>query len=194
MEFLLFLTVVVVGVIVWGKTRAAQRASSEPEPQREGGRLVGGWLAFLILALIVLAPVVNAARIALDIRVAEHVNEALKDMDAWTSFKAAAWTNYIVVTALGVYAGLGLLLKRSWAVVRRAAIALWVTGPVGTFIYSYFLPKSYLGQPAAGFDKKVLVVVIVALIWSLYLYKSARVRATYQKPSQGESSPTEPVA
>lgn len=194
MEFLLFLTVVVVGVVVWGKARAAKRASSEPMPQREGGKLVGGWLAFLVLALIILAPVVNAARIALDIKFAEHVNDALKDMDAWSSFKAAAWTNYVVITGMGVYAGLGLLLKRNWAVVRRAAVALWVTGPVGTFIYSYMLPKSYLGQPATGFDKKVLVAVILALIWTFYLYKSARVKATYQEPSQGASSSTEPIA
>lgn len=167
MEFLLFLTVVAVGVIVWGKARAAKRAGSAPMPQGEGGKLVGGWLAFLILALIILAPVINAARIALDIRVAEHVNEALKDMDAWSSFKTAAWVNYFVVTALGVYAGLGLLLKRNWTVVRRAAVALWVTGPVGTFIYSYMLPKSYLGQPVEGFDKKVFVAVLIAVIWTV---------------------------
>ena len=111
--------------------------------------------------------------------------DALKDMDAWSSFKVATWLNYLGATAIGIFAGLGLLLKRNKVVVWRAIAALWLTGPIGTFVYGYVLPKLYLGQPAPEFDSTLFVAVLAALIWTLYLLNSKRVKATYQEQSQG---------
>lgn len=185
MELILILMAGVLGGVIWGRVRAVRRAKAEPALATPSNNLVGGWLAFLILSLMILGPLFNAGRIGVDLYVAEHLQESLRQTEAWRSFKMAAWLNYFAVTAISIYAGYGLLLKRSLNVVTRAKVAIWVTGPLGSVIYGYFLPKNYLGKLLPGFEQSLLVSVLAAVIWTVYLSRSERVKATYGNQTPG---------
>lgn len=74
---------------------------------------------------------------------------------------------------------------RKKAVVIRAKILLWIIGPVATIVLSFAVPLLAFGQIES--DGKVvgqflgsfMASVIGSAIWTAYLNRSERVRATY---------------
>jgi hypothetical protein len=160
---------------------------------------VGGWLLLLSWLLSVVGPLGSAAGIAAGFTEAESANPALSAVGHWATYKMVTWVVFLGLAAVSVRAGWGLARGRTWRVVRRAKIALWIIGPVATLILGGVLPVAVLGS-VDGYDVGSLAVpltgallrsVILATAWTVYLSKSKRVRATYASaPPQSDLQPS----
>ena len=85
------------------------------------------------------------------------------------------------MACLSFYAGLGLAKDRKPSAVKRAKILLWVIGPVASLFMGVFLPLLIFGELKSDpqLFSELLGSVLGAIIWTTYLSKSRRVKATY---------------
>ena len=142
---------------------------------------VGGWLLVLVFGLIFLGPLVGAARINTAVTSAELRYPNLLTVAAWDVYKSATWWAFALVSSLSIYAGIGLLKGRNSLVVKRAKIILWVVGPAASLIMGIAIPRVVLGgvKLTNGVVTGLVESLIVAIVWTSYLSRSKRVRATY---------------
>lgn len=179
--------VIFIGAI-YGIYRFAKR--TPPASSSASGPIgVGGWLLLLVAGLMFLGPLMGAGRINADIMSAESQYPNLLTVPAWSTFKSATWWSFLVVCCLSFYAGLGLAKGRDISVVKRAKILLWVIGPVTSIVMGLFIPLVIFGKIESDpqFLGALVASVIVSAIWTAYLSKSRRVKATYA-PARPDSA------
>jgi len=169
-------------LIAWAVSRGIKRYSSKyPPASAEGTAGVGGWLLLLILGLMFLGPVLGAGRINGEFMSAEYQYPNLKQVAAWGLYKSATWWTYLVFCGLSFYAGLGLAKGRDTSAVKRAKILLWVIGPGASLFMNFVLPAVVFGRSESNPNaiSALLASILSSAIWTAYLSKSKRVRATY---------------
>lgn len=178
------LPLVILIVITWAVARVIKKAANKyppaaPEQSTVSG--VGGWLLLLVLGLTFLGPLIGVGRINADFMSVEDQYPNLKTVAQWGTYKSAIWWTFLFVCCLSFYAGLGLIKNRSMLAVKRAKIILWVIGPLASLIVGVFLPVLVFGksEPDPQFIGSMIASIIVAAIWTAYLSKSKRVKATY---------------
>src|SRR5437764_139357 len=71
-------------------------------------------------------PLFGLARIDADIAGIEQQMTSLKSLSQWSVFKEAMWLTFIVIVALSVYGGWGLVRGDDRSVVKRAKLVLWL--------------------------------------------------------------------
>jgi hypothetical protein len=174
--------VATIGAAILGISWFAKR-TPPAETSSDGPAGVGGWLLLLVVSLMFLGPLMGIGQINADFRSAESINPNLEALDAWSTFKFASWSTFLVVSCLSFYAGFGLAKGRDISVVNRAKVLLWVIGPVASLVIGSVIPRIVFGKVEwdPGFFKSFLFSVVAAAIWTAYLSKSKRVRATYAK-------------
>ncbi len=147
---------------------------------------IGGWLLLLVTGMVVLGPLFGAARINGDIMGVELQYPDIVGVDQWKTCKSVTWWSFIAITSLSIYGGWGLIHGRNWSVVKRAQVILWFNNmvwsigvvllvPVLTLDVAFIQDPEFLG----GFFESLLMSAISAGVWTTYLSKSKRVRATY---------------
>lgn len=179
-----FLPLLIVIVIAWAIARGIKKAANKyppaaPEQSTVSG--VGGWLLLLVIGLMFLGPLMGAGRINADFMSVEDQYPNLKSVAEWGTYKSATWWTFLIVCCLSFYAGLGLVRERNITAVKRAKIILWVIGPLASLILGVFLPVLIFGksEPDPQFVGSMIASIIAAAIWTAYLSKSQRVKATY---------------
>ena len=186
-----WLVILIVAAGVYLVYRLANRGKAKQAQQSEGAQRVGpvgvgGWLLLLAAGMLVLGPLFGAGRLNLELAVTEEQYPALKNVAAWSTFKLATWLTFLCVALLSVYGGWGLARGRSWSVVIRAKMILWLIGPVASIALGVVIPLVIFGSAAAVADPQFMTGLIsstiMAAIWTAYLTKSKRVRATYASP------------
>lgn len=189
------------GISIWqiliilifvGAIYGIYRFAKNPPPAKsntEGPAGVAGCLLLLVVGLMLLGPLMGAGRINVDIMLAESQYPNLKDVESWQLYKSATWWSFLVVVFLSFYAGFGLAKSRNPFVVKRAKILLWVTGPVASIVMGIFLPLFVFGELVSDpqFFGALIGSVLAAAIWTAYLSKSRRVKATYF-PAENENA------
>ena len=159
-----------------------------PESSNASGPVgVGGWLLLLVFGLMFFGPLMGAGRINSDIMSTESQYANLVTVPAWGTFKSTTWWSFLVVCCLSFYAGLGLAKGRDISVVKRAKILLWVIGPVASIVMGIFIPLAVFGkvEPDPQFFGWLIASIIASAIWTAYLSKSRRVKATYESTQRG---------
>lgn len=144
---------------------------------------VGGWLKLLIVGLCILGPLVSCGQHAGEIAKAEAANPSLTSLDAWQSF--VTYSNWALLFSLAITFSAGY---RLWKIhtpqsVRFAILAMWIAAPVSA-LFQIVAAHFSIGTAAlssAGGEIAVGVIRgwIVALVWTLYLLMSKRVKNTY---------------
>lgn len=173
---------------IYGIYRFAK--STPPAQSNSGGPAgVAGWLLLLVVGLMFLGPLIGASRINGDIMRAESQYPNLSSLDSWRVFKSATWWSFLIVTCLSIYAGFGLAKGRNNSVVKRAKVMIWIIGPAASIVMGIFLPLAIFGEVESDPQLFGMLIgsVIVAAIWTAYLSKSRRVKATYY-PIENESA------
>jgi hypothetical protein len=177
-------------LVIYGVYRLARRPRTSVGPSHLGPVGVGGWLLLLVAGLTVLGPLMNAGRINADLHSAESQYPHLATMASWQTYKAATWLTFFGMSAVSIWAGYGLAKGREWSVVRRAKISLWIVGPLATIVLAVMLPAMIFG--GINLDPELVGSFIgsalVAAIWTMYLSKSRRVRATYIRGDEWQKS------
>ena len=178
------LPLVLVILIVWGATQLLKRSAKKKSVElgiSDASAGVGGWLLFLICGLIFLGPLMGAGRINNDIQTAESTYPQIVTLESWITFKSATWWSFLIVCCISIYCGYGLLKRRDPQVVTQAKILLWIIGPISNLVMGVILPLAVFGKVES--DPQVFGAIIASLamaaIWTLYLSKSKRVKATY---------------
>ncbi len=144
-------------------------------------RGVGGWLAFLIVALMVIGPLRNLVEAVNSFADAESQHPNLASVEKWKDFKSAAWMVIFACCALSFVAGWRLWKSVDFDAVVFAKWAIWISGPAGAFVLGAFLPWMMFGSanPDESFWGAFLGGIVFAVIWTTYLSKSKRVEQTY---------------
>ena len=160
-------------------TTTMPHTSSPPRTAHYG---IGGWLFWLILGLIALAPALDMAKLQASIQLAEAYLPVLGNAPAWGGFKWAAWTCFAVSAGIGIYAGDRLIFDRSWRAVRLAIGAVWVKFVIGVLTLDYVLPRycvldTWPSLASAG----ILLPLLLYGGVTGYLLRSQRVRITYPR-------------
>jgi hypothetical protein len=132
---------------------------------------VTGWLFLLCLILTVWNPASLALRLASSV-----VN--LSSTSTLTLLFLAA---RLVITGIGVAAGISLFMRRPWAV-RLAKVALILFGAEAVVRLS---TRVGLSEAPPGTRLPLAIVLIIHnAAWYAYLHKSRRVRALFDLESQ----------
>jgi hypothetical protein len=155
-------------------------ATSAPGPSG-----VGGWLAFLTFGLLVLVPVATVGSVVAGTMEVEREYPLIGLVPEWTTYKVASWLAAAVLAGTSAYAGWGLAHGRTWSIVQRAVVALWVIGPGSFVVLGVLIPWATFGgaESSSEFGGVALArSVVVAFLWTVYLNASRRVKATYVKP------------
>ena len=151
--------------------------------RREGPSGVGGWLAYLIVAMMVIGPLFTFVSTNSALTTAEYQNPKIVASDIWQTYKTAVWGVVIIGAGLSFCGGLRLARGRNWNAVKQAISILWLTGP-GEVIALIMLPFFIVGQIEEINPRIIMNLtssVIATGIWSAYLANSQRVRATYPR-------------
>ena len=144
---------------------------------------IGGWLAFLIVGLCFLHPMIGSYQGVQNFAAAESNPASFSALAAWASYKQSAWGLFFVVSALRATAGVLLLLSRQRSAVHFTVAVLWlcplITAAGDSLLLSYYFGQN-IADSAAASVRQLLVGWFWAAVWSGYLFKSVRVRNTYR--------------
>jgi hypothetical protein len=189
-----WLVLIIVGVILFGaiwtsKKVAASTTSQSPgsKPIAAPGTGVGGWLALLVLGLVLLGPLRAVTQLSDALSATEVATPQLVAHPIWESYKTWAWAIVISAAALSIFTGARLVVSREASVVKYAIISLWICGPLAAVALGVVLPfwafSEYMTVQDFMADKElqlgILVSVGVTVLWTVYLTNSKRVRDTY---------------
>ena len=180
--FYIFLILLPPAVI--GGTYLISKNPPPANPETEGPSGVGGWLLILTSGLIFLGPFVGALNLNGELVGAESQFPNLLISETWKEYKSSIWLFYLVMSVVSIYAGYGLSKRRTPSTVKNTKILLWFLGPVAISCMYLFIPLATFGE-IASYGQVVFLVAISCItptIWSFYLSKSRRVKATYYPP------------
>lgn len=153
--------IVLGGVFYWQYRKYSRRSFANAVDGIPVG--VGGWLFVLVCVMLVAIPL-NSFVVIQEILEKLYSNNGGAYNGAWFTIAILFFTEMVSIVG-----GWGLAKGNTPNVVTRAKIALWVQAIVGALI----LP--------IGMDGGIALFrsLIVATVWTLYLSKSKRVKATY---------------
>jgi hypothetical protein len=141
---------------------------------------VDGWLAWLTLCLMVLAPLLTAGRLNMDLGLLAERFPTLHDDPRWGNYTRALWAIWAVATAFGVAAGHRLWKIHEPGSVRFAITALWLIGPLAYFAEVLAGAIAFRAPLAGEVLGGASGACSAAKIWTAYLMRSRRVRNTYR--------------
>ena len=146
-------------------------------------RGVSGWLLLLVLGLCVLGPFVGAGQQMREFKSVEELTPSLLQATNWAHYKLSIWLAYICSSGLGFIAGYQL-----WKVHRPESVSfaikiLWARALV-LAVGQYIATLAAFGQESAvtllpEISRGSILSCAVAMIWTLYLLRSHRVKNTY---------------
>lgn len=182
------------GLVRWKDLSFRRRSKGRSESVSVGPVGVNGWLLLLVINLVALSPLRSVFELANAIKSTEQLYPALVSVPVWGNYKIVLWGITAILVVLLVVAGLRLRNRHEPTSVRFAMQVLWIAGPL-SFVPVFLANTLMLGSTAAEFFeegvlRELIVSVGVALIWTLYLKWSRRVRNTYFRRLYPTNTPT----
>jgi hypothetical protein len=163
---------------------ASVAASPDASPAIAGApRGVGGWLLLLVVAMTLATPLLGAAFSVACLTKVREQHASLTALGAWPLFERAYWIAFALAAALLAWGGVELARRRTWIAVERAKMILWIGWPIGIWVQGILIPLLAFGRadPIHSWFIVPLVASMAAVgVWTAYLAKSRRVRATYK--------------
>jgi hypothetical protein len=141
---------------------------------------IGGWLIFLIASFF-LSPLKNLATINRNIISSETSYPTLLNSIDWHNYKLSIWLIFLAYTTLSIYAGFRLIKIKNLLTITIVKISLWVL-TTQIFALELILPTIFFSEKldlSAQFFGSCLSNISLAIIWTLYLSKSKRIKYTY---------------
>ncbi len=151
---------------------------------------MGGWLALLVVHLLVLRPLFGFSSVWAEVQLAESSYDIAGTED-WETWKSAVYAVFGLSSILSFLAGFNLLQNRNQRAIDETKWALWLVFP-GTYIAYLFVTGWVFGIDDENFVAEGVVYLsgnfLIAMVWVIYLDKSCRVKNTYmeaQNPGEG---------
>lgn len=196
MEQILFIFISLAVLITWGIARIINKIGNRGRlvSTGVGPNGIGGWLQFLIVSLVFIGPLVAIARTNGGIYSLEATDPSLIGMAQWKTFKTAFWWTTFIDVGMSIYIGILLMRGQTMIDVRKAQVMLWIRLGIG-IASTLLLPTFIFGR--AEITPEVIgsfiVVAVSTAIWSVYLSRSKRVKATYSEKQPKVSSDNESI-
>lgn len=156
---------------------------------------VHGWLAFLVIGLMILSPFLSGARLLEQMTSALENRPSLGGSAQWLSFQQATWSLYWITAALSFVTGYRLWKYHKPSSIRFALLSLWLLGPIADFailITAYTtLEIPFTRAAPAQFWGSLIGSIFLSTAWTIYLLRSLRVKNTYGLISKEKSSLTQ---
>ena len=157
-----------------------ENIDSDVSTKAIGPKAVGGWLLLLIVGLIFLRPIFGGLQV-FDL------------FDFMTGYQRSVFVILSILTyTLTIRAGYLLLTLHQVSSVTTAVRTLWVTGPLMFSLLAVLLlfdqsrsTSALLGREFAG---GLIPTAFWAIVWTLYLKKSKRVKYLYKVPTDKKNS------
>jgi hypothetical protein len=149
---------------------------------------IAGWLLILNGAFF-LAPIREAISMLTEYAESERLLPALASLTSWTAYKAVMWLAVCVFTYVCFTSAMAVFKGRTPSVLKKALIAIWATPALTLFsiVSSLIIFQNFSAIDA----KSILFNVLIAAIWTAYLFKSKRVKNTYQVSAHDNGKQTE---
>jgi len=151
---------------------------------------IGGWLAFLIAVLLVLAPAFGIVNNYIGLWLFEAAHPMVKGSSTWRAIEWTTWAGVLIQSSLLFTAGWMLRTRFRASTVKYAICLFWAGGPIAALATLAVL-NSIVGAPIFDPDNSrglwhLLRDVIWAAIWTAYLLRSRRVQNTYRSGTASE--------
>lgn len=150
--------------------------------RNDGPYGIGGWLALLVVGMLVVGPLLGIGRTGFEFMDVERQYPGIENVPEWSSFKKVEWTALLVFCAISIYGGLGLAKKRTPDAVSRAKLVLWINYPISIIVTGMIIPALMIpesGKVVAMTIPSLIASLIAVAIWIAYLNRSKRVKNTY---------------
>lgn len=149
-------------------------------------RGVGGWLAFFLVTLGVINPLVlgySAYQLVGDPDIAATFG------DLWPTLRNAELGLTAVIIAICWFACWRFLKVFNWTTVRIGIASLWAIAPLAVFAEAFLVSRitglDYGTVMAEAGGPEMIRPFVYATVWTIYLLRSQRVRNTY---GEGQSA------
>lgn len=146
-------------------------------------RGVGGWLLILIGTLALVFPVADIYANLYEFANSAAIHGTLSQAPGWSLYQRAIWYLTAAGVVVNVLAGFLLWKQHFPSAVRFAIAALWLTGPVRWVLmelaYEWALNPSTDQLLDYSTLARAASSMALPLLWTVYLLKSRRVKATY---------------
>lgn len=143
---------------------------------------VGGWLAFLIIVLMVLGPLLSLGSVYSEISGIERLQLRIANESDWWLSKLALWCLTVVPVAISFSVGYHLWRDHRPETVEFAISGLWAMVALSflsNFIVAFGIFNLSFEAVANALMKNAFSIVVAVGVWTLYLRKSIRVKNTY---------------
>src|SRR3989338_999487 len=153
---------------------------------------VGGWLALLVVGLMVIGPLLVAGRFYNEIGAIVRQYPLLEHSDKWQTYKQISLLILTTSIAINFIAGYRLWKLHFPESVWFAISALWLGGPFAGILIA-ISGIVILDGAANSFEigkifGELISSALSAGIWTIYLKRSARVRNTYKLPQKNATN------
>lgn len=143
---------------------------------------VGGWLAFLVIGLMFLGPLISLGITASDLARMERDYPNLMGNSDWKTLKILTWGGMVTQVAFTFTAGFRLSNSFNPASVRFAIFTLWFVA-VGLPVAQFYAVTSFTRLDGddirSDLARWIGQSLLWAIIWTAYLVRSKRVKNTY---------------
>ncbi|MBF0605885.1 MAG: DUF2569 family protein [Nitrospirae bacterium] len=196
MEQILFIFISLAVLIAWGIARIINKIGNRGRlvSTGVGPNGIGGWLQFLIVSLVFIGPLVAIARTNGGIYSVEATDPSFIGMAQWKTFKTACWWTTFIDVGMSIYIGIVLMRGQTMIDVRKAQVMLWIRLGIGIastlLLLIFIFGRAEITPEVIG---SFIVAAVSTAIWSVYLSRSKRVKATYSEKQPKVSSDNESI-
>lgn len=142
---------------------------------------VGLWI--LITYLLIIVPTFHVYLFIADMQLY---------LDLQSSYSGPLYTIimlgvFLTVIAFSIQSGLELIQKREWLAIQQATRVIWLTGPLAILMLQWLIPGLVFGNLSAvvkiaSGGSYFFAALLGAIVWTVYLIKSERIRNLYAAP------------
>ncbi len=136
---------------------------------------VKGWLLFLVIVLTLIGPARGAWGVSSELDALAIAEPALAASEEWADVLGVAWVTWGFAAIMSIAAGLILLFWRKPIAVKTVIALLWLMGPLLSMFVVFDTGAEFDGANSFAVAKSAAS----ALLWTLYLMISQRVKNTY---------------
>lgn len=140
---------------------------------------IRGWLLFFVLSFMLWEPTTRMLHLYF-LSNAISTHPALVELPGWSEYLMWASAGAITALLMIFFAGWSLVGFRQWSSIRKTLIVMWLL-PLPTIAVNFMLLKLTSGH-GVDFANGIVPSLVTTILWTVYLLRSKRVKATYNKP------------
>lgn len=158
---------------------------------RDGPTGIGGWLAFYLLTLGIISPLVTGINLYANLYADPAVGQFYGER--WPAIQATTFAINFLLYAAVFYIVWRFFFRRNWKTVRLAIGVMWIAvvpAPLLEVAIVWILGGVDLATLMPAVASDLVKPIIYTTVWTAYLLRSTRVANTYPRQAPDEELAT----